>query len=116
MARISKTQTYAILWLNSQSYDNSYIEKELNVTNKQIETVLDKIKTTEEPEPTNSIKTSSSPVGQSRSKNLMITESASRTRSVAIMTKEASELNDVLKKNSQPPSKSENGIFRPFNK
>ena len=113
MARISKTQTYAILWLNSQSFDSDYIQKELSVTNKQIETVLNKIKTTEEP--TNSIKTSSSPVGQSRSKNLMITESASRTRSVAIMTKEASELNDVLKKNSQP-TKSENGIFRPFNK
>jgi hypothetical protein len=112
MARINKTQTYAILWLNSQSYDSAYIEKELNVTNKQIETVLNKVKNTE---PTNNIKTSSSPVGQSRSKNLMITESASRTRSVAIMTKEASELNDALKKNSQP-TKSENGIFRPFNK
>jgi hypothetical protein len=114
MARINKTQTYAILWLNSQSYDSAYIEKELGVTNKQIETVLNKLKIPEEP-PTNNIKTSSSPVGQSKSKNLMITESASRTRSVAIMTKEASELNDALKKNSQP-TKSENGIFRPFNK
>lgn len=112
MARINKTQTYAILWLNSQSYDSAYIEKELGVTNKQIETVLNKIKDTE---PTNNVKTSSAPVGQSKSKNLMITESASRTRSVAIMTKEASELNDALKKNSKP-TKSENGIFRPFNK
>jgi hypothetical protein len=112
MARINKTQTYAILWLNSQFHDSSYIEKELGITNKQVETVLNKVKDTE---PTNSVKTSSSPVGQSKSKNLMITESASRTRSVAIMTKEASELNDALKKNSQP-KKSENGIFRPFNK
>ena len=46
MARISKTQTYAILWLNSQSFDSDYIQKELSVTNKQIETVLNKIKTT----------------------------------------------------------------------
>lgn len=115
MARINKTQTYAILWLNSQSYDNAHIEKELGFTNKQIQSVLDKSKTSQATD-TNNVKTSSAPVGQSQSKKLMITESASRTRNVSIMTKEASALNDELKKNVTKPTKSENGIFRPFNK
>jgi hypothetical protein len=110
MARINKMQKYAALWLNSQGWDLTKIANELSLTNSQVKNVV------ENPEVTAAaaIKTVSSPMGQSPSKNLMINESPGK-RSVSIMTKEASALNDELKKKSSSPvsSKIQQGIFRP---
>lgn len=110
MARINKVQKYAALWLNSQGWDLTKIANELSLTNSQVKNVV------ENPEVTAAaaIKTVSSSMGTSPSKNLMINESPGK-RSVSIMTKEASELNDDLKKKSSAPvsSKIQQGIFRP---
>lgn len=111
MARINKIQKYAALWLNSQGWDLPRIANELSLTNSQVKNVIESPTTT----PQAAIKTVSAPMGQSPSKNLMINESAGKTRKVSIMTKEASAMNDDLKKSSSPESrKNQKGIFRPF--
>jgi orotate phosphoribosyltransferase-like protein len=114
MAKMNKTLTYAVLWLNNQGLDNSKIANELSITEKQVKAVVDKAPITE-PQ-SNSIPTTSSPVGKIKPKDLMITESASRTRNVSIMTQQASALNDEFKKRVVPKSDNQNGIFRPFKK
>jgi len=114
MAKMNKTLTYAVLWLNNQGLDNSKIADELSLTEKQVKAVVDKSHIAE-PQ-SNSIPTTSSPVGKIKPKDLMITESASRTRSVSIMTQQASALNDELKKRAVPKPDNQNGIFRPFKK
>ena len=114
MAKMNKTLTYAVLWLNHQNLDNTQIAEELSLTEKQVKGVIDKVHMTETK--TNNIPTTSSPVGGIKPKDLMITESASRTRSVSIMTQQASALNDELKKRASPKTDSQNGIFRPFKK
>jgi hypothetical protein len=115
MAKKNNTLTYAILLLNHQGLDNTHIAEDLSLTEKQVKSVVDKIHIAEAQ--TNSIPTTSSPVGKIKPKDLMITESASRTRSVSIMTQQASALNDELKKRAvAPKSDTQNGIFRPFNK
>jgi hypothetical protein len=112
MARINKVQKYAALWLNSQGWDLPRIANELSLTDNQVKNVVDNPSTT----PQASIKTVSSPMGKSPSKNLMINESAGKTRKVSIMTKEASSMNDDLKKANTPEvRKNQKGIFRPFN-
>jgi hypothetical protein len=112
MARINKIQKYAALWLNSQGWELTKIANELSITDSQVKNVVDSPSTT----PQAPIKTVSSPMGKSPSKNLMINESAGKTRKVSIMTKEASAMNDDLKKSSPPEGrKNQKGIFRPFN-
>jgi hypothetical protein len=110
MARTNKIQKYAALWLSSQGWDLTKIANELSLTNSQVKNVV------ENPEvaAAAAIKTVSSSMGNSPSKNLMINESPGK-RSVSIMTKEASELNDALKSKTVIPvsSKIQQGIFRP---
>lgn len=118
MARISKSNTYAILWLNSQGETVTNISKELNLNESQISDILKKHnnQTNEKKE---GVQTTSEPVSNKyKSKDLMITDTVSKTRKVAIMTKEASEINDTFKKNNVPPvsSKMEKNIFRPLDK
>lgn len=111
MAKLNKTQKYAVLWLNSQGWAATKIASELSLTDNQVaNTVKSNDLSGEEPK----IKTVSSPVKQqSPPKSLMITESAGKTRSVSIMTKEASQLNDEFKKNANAVPKRQKGIFRP---
>jgi hypothetical protein len=113
MSRLNKTQSYAILWMNSQGISVDQISKELTLTEKQINSVLEKNGQT----PDASIKTKTSSVApkESKTKSLMITESLSKKAKVAIMTKEASSLNDELKKQAPNVSttKRDKGIFRP---
>jgi|688.fasta_scaffold208402_4 hypothetical protein len=91
MARLSKANKYAILWLKSQGKSADTIQKELDVTLKQIESV--------EPLSENTESKSST---KKTSKDFMIHETANRIKSVAIMTKEASSMNDDFKKNNKP--------------
>jgi hypothetical protein len=116
MTRLSKTETYAILWLTSQNQLPEDIAKQLSLDIKQVTKVVEKnYKTNDGP---SAIKTvSESAAKKSKSKNLMITHTRDKkTNNVSIMTKEASSLNDELKKNFTTKRFNENTIFRPNGK
>jgi len=110
MPRINRTQKYAALWLNSQGWDLSKISNELELTDTQVKRIIKEIADE------NKIKTASSVVSkESTSKNLMITESQSGTRKVAVMTKAASEVNDQQAKQHRSNANSADpNIFRPL--
>ena len=111
MARTNKTQQYAILWLNSTGKDYENIAKELGLELKQIQRVLEKSINVNQQ---SSVQTTSETVKQPTSKDLMIRHtSAKRNNSVAIMTKEASEVNDHAKKVNQSHPNTDKNIFRP---
>lgn len=100
MAKLNKSNIYAIQWLNSIGFSVSQIAEELNLSEAN---VAANIQTPD----VSTQKTSHNP------KNLMITQTSGKgTNTVAIMTKQASELGDELKKNHTAP-KSQTGIFRP---
>jgi len=113
MARINKTLGYAISWLNSQNKSPIEIADELKITEKQVLTVLEKVSTSTSD---NNLKTAKSPA--SKSKSLMITETAGKkSNNVAIMTGAASMLNDSLKDNMPniPRTRNDSFIFKPKN-
>ena len=111
MARLNKTQQYAILWLNSIGKSVDTIAEDLGIETRQINKVLERA---EKPNTTNNVQTVSSPVGKSLSKDLMIRHTATKkNNSVAIMTKEASELNDQSKQINSFNPKTQKHIFRP---
>lgn len=101
MANLSKTKEYAIKWLNSIGMDNPSIAKELKISVEQIISLVGEV--------------DPSTLAESKAKNLMITHTAGKkVNSVAVMTKEASELGDTARQTST--SKREiPGIFRPKN-
>ncbi len=102
MSVISNTKKYAALWLNNQGKSHEDIAKELSIPLNKLSEIL--------PETTSA--TSVAP----NSKNLMITHTAGKKANhVAIMTKEASELNDSKLKNMQGRNNN-TGIFRPKSK
>lgn len=111
MAKINKMNKYAVLWLHSQGFDVDAIAHETKLGKTQIQNTVEEHDSKNQPK---GIQTKTSPVSGSKSKNLMITETSNRTRTVAIMTKEASQLNDELKKNSTTSSKVQKGIYRPY--
>lgn len=92
MARLSKSNKYAILWLNSQGNKSEDIAKELGVTTKQIDKILsEKI--------VESAPSENKPVVPNTSKDFMIRHSQNNINSVSIMTQQASMLNDEARKN-----------------
>ncbi len=98
MAKLSKSNTYAIHWLNSQGQSIEEIGKELDIPVKQVSSVLEKQAT--------------SKVG--KYPNLMINHtSAKKSKSVAIMTKEASEVHDAARSKLVPKNREMKGVFRP---
>lgn len=98
--KITKTQEYAILWLNSQSHKYTDIAKELKISVKNIEKLFEDIKISGIDNP---------PI------NTMITHtSGKKINSVAIMTQTASEIvDDNRKKHINTSRLSEKNIFRP---
>lgn len=102
MSKITKTQKYAIQWLDSTGMNIQDISKELKITSDQVASILE---------------SSKQPAAiETKSKNLMITHtSGKKINSVAIMTKEASEVSDDLKKNlpNAVANTKTKGIFRP---
>lgn len=93
MARITKPQTYAALWLRDQGKTNEEIAEELSITTKQVAGVISKY-------PQNT-QTKQDVAISRTSKDFMIRKtSAKENNTVAIMTKEASEMNDEAKKNN----------------
>lgn len=115
MARISKANTYAINWLAQQNKSKEEIAEELKLSVDQVSKVLEKFNVTNQDGA--SVKTAQEPV--SRSKGLMInTTMGKKTNTVSIMTKDASEYNDAVKKNAPPANAKNNrymkdGIFIP---
>lgn len=115
MAKVNQTQIYAIRWLNYEGKTVEFIATELDLTEKQVLNIIEKYSSTKTAE-TDKVKTVTSSI---KSKDLMITKTAAKNHnSVAIMTKEASELNDAMKKNPRPDTRSDaqKGIFRPNSK
>lgn len=109
MPKITNVQKYAILWLDHSKNSIEEISKELNLTEKQINSVLSNNVKKE------GVQTKSSPVNGSNSKNLMIRETANKKKHVAIMTKESSMINDESKKKNIELKNTKDipGIYRP---
>lgn len=103
---------YAVYYLSDNGYSVAKIAKELNIKNKDIKDIL----SSRDTKNTN-IKTTSSPVN---SKDLMINETSVKgTKSVSIMTKAASEVNDAFRNtinNDIRSRTSKNAIYRPNQK
>ena len=114
MSRLNKTQVYAIRWLNYEGKSPESISTELDITIKQVLSTLEKYAASVDDKKESKLDTKKEPV--STSKNLMINQTSSKqTKNVMIMTKEASAMNDELKKRyvSGPSRNSQDAIFRP---
>lgn len=110
MVRLSKVETYAILWLSSTGLDSASISKELKLPEDKIIKVLEKKQPRDNE---NKIKTGSEPV---QGKNLMINETAGkRNKTVSIMTGAASSAIDNVYKNMPLSNKHSGSIFKPNN-
>ena len=125
MKKLSQVQIYAIRWLHSQNVSNSKIADDLTLSEKDVLSILEKFSPSVNNEVESKLKTTTSsmakgPPNSIKSKSLMINHtSGKKDNSVTIMTKEASEINDAVKKN-MPPSdnkstEAQKSIFRPKN-
>ena len=83
MSRISKLHTYAIRWLNYEKKSNEDIATELELTVKQVNSVIEKYGTTNRND--DNIKTVQKPAIQK-----MLSAQTSNSSSVTVMTGEAS--------------------------
>lgn len=103
--RLNKTQKYAINWLNSLGKNSEDIAKDLRINQNVIQKYIDKNlqKTEDQPVISSYSKTNKKECvarfgkdkKDSKTLNMMVTETAGkRTKSVCIMTKEASSLSD----------------------
>jgi hypothetical protein len=112
MAKITKIQQYAVLWLSSQSLENQAIATETNLSVKQVDNIVNKFTVDNSK---SQINTTSGPAkATSKTKQLMITESVGGRQNVAIMTKEASQVADEERKKFEPLAKKDTShIFRP---
>lgn len=102
------TKNYAVYHLADSGMNPKEISKELELTVKEIKDILNNRSQSNSSIPTTSAKVNS--------KNLMITETSVKgNKSVAIMTKAASEVNDEFRKNidNTQSRTSKNAIFRP---
>ena len=106
----NQTNTYAVYYLSDSGKSPKDIGKELGLTTKVVNDILSERVV----EKNNAIKTTSSKV---TSKDLMIRETAGKgTKSVSIMTKAASEINDAFRQSindSITSRTSRNAIYRP---
>ena len=84
MGRITKAQSYAIRWLDSESMSPENIASELNLTVKQVGSILEKNAASK-----GDVKTKTEKV--SAAKKLMVNEIRSGKSGVTIMTGEASQ-------------------------
>jgi len=114
MSRLNKVQVYAIRWLSHEGKSPESISTELDITIKQVLSTLEKYAVSVDDKKESKLDTKKEPVNSS--KNLMINQTSSKqTKNVMIMTKEASMMNDELKKRyvSGPSRTSQDAIFRP---
>lgn len=114
MSRLSKTEIYAIQWLDHQNFSSLEIATELKINEKQVVKTLEKVAGINKP---GKIKTVTEPVAKPPN-NLFIMESYNKkNKGVAIMTKEASEKADSEKVSIKHIStrRTENIIHKPKN-
>lgn len=108
MARISKTQIYAIRWLHSQKKTVEEISEELGIGIKQIKTLVNEsFEHPQEP----SIQNASS----SAKNNMMLNKTnGKQNNNVTILTKEASAHADSVRSKSSQETKTKNpnSIFK----
>jgi hypothetical protein len=110
MKKLSKAQEYAVLYLLAQNKTNADIIAELKISEDMLTKFIEKNTKTS---PSKDLKVKSSRV---KSKDLMInTTSVKGNKSVSIMTKEASQVNDDFKKQLGPTQSriTKNAIYRP---
>ena len=108
--KLTKSSTYAINWLYSQGKDAPEIAEELKLKVEAVTKYLEKYS----PSKHDQLATKTSPVSKKTSADLMIRHTRDKKiNNVAIMTKEASELNDKAKKNTISNTKDRDCIFRP---
>jgi uncharacterized protein YdcH (DUF465 family) len=114
MSRLSKTEKYAVLWLNYQKREIVEISKELKIDESKIQSVLEKHQSINDNINT---KAGSEPATTTNSKkNLMINETfGKKTKNVSIMTQAASmSFEEKMKKIPLGrKSETEKNIFRP---
>lgn len=104
MAKISKNNIYAIKYLFSQNFTTEQIASETNLSVESVQSVI---------ESENLIKVNQQPTA----KDLMITKTAvKKNNTVAIMTQEASMMNDHNRSKLSNPQKTPDHIFKPFTK
>jgi predicted DNA-binding protein (UPF0251 family) len=111
MAKLNKTEIYAIRWLDYDGLDSAKIADELKIPENDVIRTLEKHTRTKKED---SVKTTKSSTAN-RSQNLMIRETAGKkTPNVSIMTGAASMMNDELMKSvpTHNPN-TEKNIFRP---
>ena len=107
MPKLNKTQRYAIQWLNHTGSDAESISKELNLSVEQVSTIIQSNIESKDPK-------SDKKTAKTRASDLMITHtSGKKINSVAIMTKEASEVGDAARTKSNSSTSQNKGIFRP---
>ena len=88
MRKLSKNQEYAIRWLMTQDRTLNQISEELDISIERVESVYRQHSENKQSKPTTS-----------KTQDLMIREtSVKKSNNVAIMTKEASQYNDEIKK------------------
>lgn len=110
--KLTKSSTYAINWLYSLGKSESEIAEELKIKNEDVRKYLEKYS----PQKHDQLATKTSPVSKKTSADLMIRHTRDKKiNNVAIMTKEASELNDNIKKKTLSNTKERDCIFRPKN-
>lgn len=110
--KLTKSSTYAINWLYSMGKTVDQIAEELKIKKDSVVEYLEKYS----PQQHDELATKTSSTSKKTSKDLMITRTRDKKiNNVAIMTKEASELNDQLKKKTHSKKKNSGCIFRPKN-
>jgi orotate phosphoribosyltransferase-like protein len=98
MAKLSKANQYAIMWLDSQGYTIDNIAKELNLTIEKIQPYI----SNKSPETETETKAEAPVRTAKTSKDFMIRHSQNNVNSVSIMTQQASMLNDESRKKNPP--------------
>ena len=108
--KLSKSTSYAINWLYSQGSDAASIAEELNIAEDSVKAHIEKNHIQKN---SDVLADKSKPVKSS--KDLMIRHTRDKkTNNVSIMTREASEFNDHIKKKiSDKSEKNQEHIFRP---
>jgi len=118
MSKLTKSNEYAIQWLHQQGTSVEDIAADLELPLTQIKRyVKTKLPPVEPKVETQAESPPEVPQVKKTSKDFMITKtSAKGNNSVAIMTKEASEMNDEARRKYTANKNNKTGIFRPLDK
>lgn len=118
MSKLTKSNEYAIQWLHQQGTSAEDISVDLELPLTQVKRYVK----TKLPPPEPKVEAQAETPKESQtvkktSKDFMITKtSAKGNNSVAIMTKEASEMNDDARRKFSANNTNKPGIFRPLDK